>query len=153
MGRTDTASQVIHAPLADVYAAMTDPTALVEWLPPEGMTGRFEHFDLRTGGTYRMILTYADAPAAGGKSGVDTDVVQARFVEIAHDRCVVQAVDFQSDDPCFAGTMTMTWAVTEADTGTRVDMTADDVPPGISAQDHAAGMQSSLKNLARYLNG
>jgi hypothetical protein len=47
----------------------------------------------------------------------------------------------------------MTWAVSEADGGTRVDMRADNVPPGISAEDHAAGMTSSLSNLAAYLAG
>jgi uncharacterized protein YndB with AHSA1/START domain len=50
-----------------------------------------------------------------------------------------------------AGTMTMTWAVREVDGGTRVEITADGVPGGISADDHAAGMSSSLDNLARHL--
>ena len=66
-------------------------------------------------------------------------------------RGVVQAVDFVSDDPAYAGTMTMTWAVTAVPGGTRVDFTADDVPDGISAEDHAAGLASSLANLAAYL--
>ncbi len=121
MGRTDTASRVIEAPLTRVYAALVDPHALVKWLPPQGMTGKFDHFDARAGGSYRMTLTYAEAPASGGKSGVDSDVVEARFVEIAPDDRVVQAIDFQSGDPSFAGTMTMTWTVSEADGGTRVE--------------------------------
>lgn len=50
---------VIEAPLSRVYAALTDPRALVEWLPPQGMSGNFEHFDARPGGSYRMRLTYA----------------------------------------------------------------------------------------------
>ena len=65
---------------------------------------------------------------------------------------VVQAVDFVSDDPAFAGTMTMTWAVYAVDDGTLVEFIADDVPVGISAEDHAAGMTASLQNLARYLD-
>ena len=64
---------------------------------------------------------------------------------------VVQAVDFESDDPAFAGTMTMTWAVQASDHGTLVEFIADDVPVGISAEDHAAGMTSSLEQLAGYL--
>jgi hypothetical protein len=64
---------------------------------------------------------------------------------------VVQAVEFVSDDPSYAGTMTMTWEVTAVDTGTRVEIRADDVPDGISAEDHAAGLASSLANLAAYL--
>jgi uncharacterized protein YndB with AHSA1/START domain len=41
MERRDTASRVIDAPLGRVYAALVDPHALVEWLPPQGMTGHF----------------------------------------------------------------------------------------------------------------
>jgi uncharacterized protein YndB with AHSA1/START domain len=66
---------------------------------------------------------------------------------------VVQAVEFVSDDPAYAGTMTMTWELTETGGGTRVDIVADNVPDGVAAEDHAAGMASSLGKLARYLEG
>ena len=98
---------MIAAPLTRVYNAVADPRAHAEWLPPQGITGRFDR--------------------------------------------VVQAVEFQSDDPSFFGMMTMTWAVAEVDGGARVDITADDVPPVISAEDHIAGMTSSLTNPAAYL--
>ena len=97
------------------------------------------------------MLTYADASGAPGKATADSDIVEARFVELVPGARVVQAVDFVSDDPAYAGTMTMTWAVSAVDGGTRVDFTADDVPDGISAEDHAAGLASSLANLAAYL--
>src|SRR3954447_3627808 len=151
MPRTDTASRVIAAPLGPVYAALVDREALATWLPPDGMTGRFERFDPGPGGSYRLILTYTDASDAPGKATADTDVVEARYVEIVEERRVVQAVDFESDDPAFAGTMIMTWEVSAVDGGTRVDITADDVPDGISAGDHAAGLASSLANLADHL--
>jgi uncharacterized protein YndB with AHSA1/START domain len=115
------------------------------------MTGRFERFDARPGGSYRMVLTYADASGAPGKATAESDVVEARFVDIVPGERVVQAVDFVSGDPAHAGTMTMTWKVTAAGAGTRVDIVAEDVPDGISAEDHAAGLASSLTNLATYL--
>jgi uncharacterized protein YndB with AHSA1/START domain len=115
------------------------------------MTGRFERFDARPGGSYRLVLTYADASGAPGKATAGSDIVEARFVDIVPGERVVQAVDFVSDDPAYAGTMTMTWAVTAVEAGTRVDIVADDVPDGISAEDHAAGLNSSLENLAAYL--
>ena len=99
----------------------------------------------------RLILTYADDSQAPGKATAGTDVVDARFVDVVPGVRVVQAVDFVSDDPAFAGTMTMTWEVTAADAGTRVDIVANDVPDGISAEDHAAGLASSLTNLAAYV--
>jgi uncharacterized protein YndB with AHSA1/START domain len=77
MPRTDTAARVIAAPVGRVFAALVDPEALLAWLPPSGMTGRFERFDVR--------------------------------------------------------------------------ITAEDVPDGISAEDHAEGLSSSLSNLAAYL--
>lgn len=49
--------------------------------------------------------------------------------------------------------MTMTWQVTAVDGGTRVDIVADDVPDGISAEDHAVGLASSLQHLAEHLHG
>lgn len=151
MSRTDAAHRVISASLEDVYGALSDPDALVAWLPPSGMMGAFEHFDLRVGGSYRLVLTYSEQPSGGGKTSADTDVVEARFVEVVPNERIVQAVDFESDDPDMAGTMTMTWSLTRLDGATRVDIVAEDVPGGISADDHAEGLRSSLANLAHHL--
>jgi uncharacterized protein YndB with AHSA1/START domain len=151
MARTDTVSRVIAAPLDRVYAALVDPEALTSWLPPDGMSGRFERFDAVPGGSYRLVLTYADASTARGKSTADSDVVEAQFVDIVPGVRVVQAVTFVSDDPAQAGTMTMTWEVSAVEHGTRVEFRAENVPAGISAADHAAGMNSSLANLAEHL--
>lgn len=151
MPRTDTASRVMAAPPERVFAALVDRDALLAWLPPQGMRARFERFDLRAGGSYRMVLTYDDASDAPGKSAADADVVEARIVEVVPGDRVVQEVDFVSEDLSFAGTMVMTWSVTAAGDGTRVDIVADRVPDGITAEDHAAGMASSLENLAAHV--
>jgi uncharacterized protein YndB with AHSA1/START domain len=98
-----------------------------------------------------MVLTYADASGAPGKATADSDIVEVRFVDIVPGQRVVQAVDFVSDDPANAGTMTMTWEVTAVEAGTRVDIVAEDVPDGISAEDHADGIASSLAKLADYV--
>lgn len=151
MPRTDRGSRVMAAPPGRVWAALVDPEALLAWLPPGGMTARFERFDARPGGSYRMVLTYSDPSGAPGKATADSDIVEARFVDIVPGKRVVQAVDFVSDDPAYAGTMTMTWEIANAEAGTRVDIMAEDVPDGISAEDHAAGLSSSLANLADYV--
>jgi uncharacterized protein YndB with AHSA1/START domain len=150
--RTDQAAKIIHAPPAIIYRALTDPRELVVWLPPSGMSGRVEGFDLREGGGYRMILTY-DAPGQGvrGKTSTESDVVDVRFTALTPDREIVQAVDFQSDDPAFGGTMTMTWTLTPSGDDTAVRIMAENVPEGISETDHAAGLSSSLDNLARFV--
>ncbi len=151
MPRTDSAARVIDAPVARVFNALVDREALESWLPPGGMTARFERFDPRPGGSYRLVLTYLDPTDSPGKSSANSDIVEARYVDIVANDRVVQEVDFASDDPAFAGTMTMTWAVQAVGGGTRVEITADDVPDGISADDHAAGLSSSLDNLARHV--
>jgi hypothetical protein len=51
-------------------------------------------------------------------------------------------VTFVADDPAFAGTMTMTWGPHAAGGGIGL-ITADNVPDGFSAEDHAAGLASS----------
>ena len=151
MARTDVASRVIAAPSGQVFAALLDRDALMAWLPPRGMAAWFERFDPRPGGSYRLVLSYDDASGALGKAAPDADVIEARYIDIVPDLRVVQAVDFVSDDPAFAGTMTMTWEVTAVEEGTLVDIVADNVPDGISAEDHATGLASCLANLAEHV--
>ncbi|MHB1102019.1 MAG: SRPBCC family protein [Devosia sp.] len=148
--RTDRASRFINATPDKVYSALVDPEALVSWLPPRGMTARIEAYDLRPGGSYRMILTYKDVAGARPKSSDNSDVVEGRFVDLVPRERLVQAVEFDSDDPAFAGTMIMTWRLEAAGEGTQVTIVADNVPEGISAEDHDAGLRSSLENLADY---
>lgn len=115
------------------------------------MTGRFERFDARPGGSYRLVLTYTDGSSGSGKATPESDIVEARFVDIVPHVRVVQVVDFVADDPASAGTMTMTWELTVENSGTRVEIRADDVPIGITSEDHAEGMESSLANLAAFV--
>jgi uncharacterized protein YndB with AHSA1/START domain len=74
-----------------------------------------------------------------------------RFVDVVPGRKLVQAVEFVSDDPAFSGTMRMTWTLDPVAGGTRINISAQDVPDGISAEDHAAGFASSLSQLAAYV--
>jgi uncharacterized protein YndB with AHSA1/START domain len=150
--RTDQAAKIIPASPARIYRALTDPGQLAAWLPPSGMSGRIERFDLREGGGYRMTLTYnAPDQMIRGKTSKNSDVVDVRFIKLTPDREIVQVVNFQSDDPAFGGAMTMIWRLTPSDEATEVRIVAEDVPEGISETDHAAGLNSSLDNLARFV--
>ncbi|ARK05277.1 MULTISPECIES: SRPBCC domain-containing protein [Cellulosimicrobium] len=149
--RVDEASRLVAAAPRAVYRALVDQDALAAWLPPDGMTGSFERFDLRPGGGYRMVLAYDDPQADPGKTGQGTDVVDVAVVDLVPGRSVVQEVVFAADDSAFAGTMTMTWIVEPVGDGARVTVRATGVPPGISPADHAAGMASSLAHLDAYV--
>ena len=71
-------------------------------------------------------------------------------MELLPDKRIVEAIDFESDDPAFAGTMRMFWDLRDVPEGTEVTVTAEDVPDGIGEADHITGITSSLENLARY---
>ena len=147
--RTDTASRLIAAAPAAIYRAFVDPEALMQWLPPEGMSGRALLFEPREGGRYRIELRYRGE--GEGKSSAKTDITSGRFLALEPGRLVVQSVIFDSDDPAFAGEMIVTWTLAPAGGGTLVTVTAERVPAGISAEDHAAVLASSLDNLARFV--
>jgi uncharacterized protein YndB with AHSA1/START domain len=147
MGRTDRAEAIISAPPAQVFACWTDATRLLRWLPPAGMTGQVDHFDLRPDGTFRLTLAYDD-PAIAGKSGGGTDIVEGTFLALDPPRHLAFQTRFDSTDPAMQGTMRMDWHFDDHGDATRVRIVATDVPPGISPQDHAAGMGASLAQLA-----
>src|SRR5687767_15162587 len=102
-------SAVINAPRAEVYRAFTEPEALQAWLAPAEMTARIRGFDLRAGGGYLMTLTYPPAtPGSPGKSSAREDRYSARFEVLDPGARIVQTIQFDTDDPAFAGKMTMT---------------------------------------------
>jgi uncharacterized protein YndB with AHSA1/START domain len=148
--RVDEGQRIVPAPPERVLAALTDAESRAAWLPPSGMTATVEWFDARPGGGYRMVLTYDD-PSLPGKSGGHRDVVDVRFVEVDPPNRVVEAVDFVSEDPAFAGTMTMTWTVAPHPQGAMVTVTARDVPSGIDQRDHQAAFADSLAQLEEHL--
>ncbi|MDB6103564.1 MAG: Aha1 domain family protein [Gammaproteobacteria bacterium] len=63
----------------------------------------------------------------------------------------MQLVEFESDDPAFGGAMKMTWTLTAVPGGTEVAILCENVPEGIRHEDHAAGLKSTLENLAAFL--
>ncbi|MFF5673724.1 SRPBCC family protein [Streptomyces hygroscopicus] len=151
MGRIDRAGRVIAAPPATVYGALLNRRSLEVWLPPDGMRGRIERWDPRPGGGFRMVLTYLDPTGSPGKTSDATDVVDVGFAELVPPERVVQRAVFGTDDPSYAGAMTMTWEFAATGEGTEVTVTATDVPPGIDRAAHEAGIASSLANLASYV--
>jgi uncharacterized protein YndB with AHSA1/START domain len=149
--RIDSASRVIKASPRTIYQAFLDPEALVSWLPPAGMSGHIYEFDARDGGAYRMSLTYVGTEHSTlGKTSEHADVFQGRFLELVPDERIVQLVEFESDDPMFAGAMTMTWTLSAVPEGTDVTIICKNVPEGIRQDDHDAGMRSTLENLAAF---
>lgn len=109
-------------------------------------------FEPRPGGPFRMTLVFETPGETGArKSSSNTDEVIGEFLDLVPNQLVRQRFTFISDDPAFAGAMVMTWLLAVVDGGTEVNVSAENVPPGIDPRDHQRGMQSSLANLASYV--
>ncbi|MFP5314318.1 MAG: SRPBCC family protein [Actinomycetes bacterium] len=65
-------------PVEAVFEAHRDPEAIAQWLGPRGMTATVDHYDFRTGGSYRYIHTGPDG-VSYGFSGVFHTVRENEF--------------------------------------------------------------------------
>jgi len=145
-------SRIIRAPRKAVYQAFLDRDAVASWLPPETMTGHVHTFEPREGGKFRMSLTYQDPKhSPGGKTSEDTDTFQGRFFELVPDEKIVWVVEFESQDPGFAGEMRITFSLADADGGAEVVVLCEDVPNGVRPEDNEMGCRSSLQKLAALI--
>ncbi|HEY1015571.1 MAG TPA: SRPBCC family protein [Herpetosiphonaceae bacterium] len=142
--------QQIKAPRAAVYRALIDPAAVAQWMVPDDMTSHIHSFEPREGGAFRISLTYAD-PEGVGKTSAQTDTYHGRFVTLIPDTQVVQAIEFETDDPAMHGEMTVTFTLTETPGGTEVVGVHADLPPGLAPADNETGWQLSLAKLARLV--
>jgi hypothetical protein len=108
-------------------------------------------FDPSPGGAYRLRLTFAKTGV--GKTQSNTDEVNGRFVVLDEPTRIVQEIDFVSSHDAYAGTMRMTWDHIAVAGGTKVSVTAKNVPPGIDRAVHEAALASSLAKLAAEVEG
>lgn len=114
---------------------------------PDDMTSEIHSFDAREGGTFRISLTY-DLPTTAGKTDPRTDSFHGRFVKLVPDTEVVQAVEFETDDPAMDGEMTITYVLADDGDGTDLVGVHENLPRGVSAADNELGWRMSLDKLA-----
>ena len=149
---TTRTARFVRARPERVYAAFTDPDALVAWLPPGEMSGTMHAFDARVGGGYRMSLFYPpDARHLRGKTSDNEDMVEVRFAELMPPHRIVEAIRFVTTDPTLLGEMTLTATFDAESAGTLVTLIFENLPPGVRAEDNEAGARLSLEQLARWL--
>jgi uncharacterized protein YndB with AHSA1/START domain len=151
-GKTRT-SLVINASRPVVYHACVDPGMIVLWRVPNSMTGHVHEFDPRVGGRFRMTLTYHDrAHSLRGKSSENEDTCQGRFLELVPNEKIVELVEFESEDPAFAGEMKITTSFVDVGVNTEITILCEDIPAGIKPADNEQGCMESLQKLALLLN-
>jgi uncharacterized protein YndB with AHSA1/START domain len=137
----------VKAPRTAVYAALLDPDAVARWRFPEGMSCTVHSFDAREGGVFRVSLTY-DAPTGTGKSDAQTDTYGGRFLRLVPEREVVEAIEFETDDPELTGEMTITTTLADAGDGTDIVAVHEGIPPGVPPEQNEIGTRMALDKLA-----
>jgi uncharacterized protein YndB with AHSA1/START domain len=73
------------APAAAVFRAHTDPELLVQWLGPRDLVMTIDHYDCRTGGSYRYLHTRGD----------DEYGFHGCFHEVSEPNLIVQTFTFE----------------------------------------------------------
>ena len=140
----------IDAPRDRVYRALLDSDLVQQWMVPDQMTSHVHSFDPREGGTFRISLTY-DLPTTAGKTSSQTDSFHGRFVRLVPDAEVVQAVEFETDDPSMQGEMSITYTLADAGDGTDLVGLHENLPPGVPPADNELGWTISLDKLAKLV--
>lgn len=140
----------VDAPRRAVYRALLDAEAIARWRVPAGMHSIVHEFDAREGGRFRVSLTY-ELPGPAGKSSTHTDTYHGRFTRLVPDSQVVEVIEFESEDPAFAGSMTMTTTLTDSGDGTDVVILHEGIPDGVAPADNEAGTRMALANLAKLV--
>ena len=140
----------IRAARGRVYEALLDSKAVQQWMVPDQMTSEIHSFDVREGGAFRISLTY-DEPTTAGKTTSQTDTFHGRFVKLVPNTEMVQAVEFESDDPSMAGEMTITYTLADTDGGTDIVAVHENIPPGVAPSDNELGFRMSLDKLAKLV--
>jgi uncharacterized protein YndB with AHSA1/START domain len=138
----------VAAPRSVVYRLLLDPDAIVRWRVPDGMTARVHRFEAREGGVLRVSLTH-DALASSGKTSAHTDTYHGRLVRLVPDRMVVEADEFETDDPASRGEMISTIILSDArGGGTEVVAVHENLPASVSLEDNETGWRMALDKLA-----
>ncbi len=77
------------APREKVFRAHTDPDLVVQWLGPRGLTMRIDHYDCRSGGSYRYIHS------RDGVDGREDFAFHGSFHEVRPNELIVQTFTFE----------------------------------------------------------
>ena len=73
------------APVEKVFRAHTDPDLIVQWLGPRDLTMSIDHYDCRTGGSYRYLHSRGD----------DQFGFHGSFHEVRPNELIVQTFTFE----------------------------------------------------------
>ena len=115
-----------------VFRAHTDPALFAQWVGPNGLTTRIEHFDCRPGGAYRYVST--DENGEYGFRGC--------FHDVRDGEVIVQTFSFDG----YPDSVALERLTLEALPGGRTRLTATSLVDSFEARDAfvASGMEQGV---------
>lgn len=132
-----------EAPRELVFKAFTDPDIVVKFLGPDNMKMTIDHYDMRTGGSYR----YVHADEQGNAYGFNGAVHEVSFPER-----MIQTFEFEGMPQ--RGHVSMDISIFEALPGNRTRLTIQSVFRSVSDRDGMvqSGMETGLSEGFRRLD-
>ena len=133
----------INAPPAQVYAAWTDPAQLKEWFGPEWVQTRDIVADARVGGTFRWDLIDCDGKEV---------TIDGQYREVVPGKKIAFSWRHHDDRVWEGRTSMVTIEFSDANGGTELLLTHEQLPSEESRDDHGQGWKSVLDRLENFVN-
>lgn len=134
--------RVLRAKPERVYRAFLDPDAMAKWLPPYGFTCKFQHMDVKVGGSHKASFTNFTTGKSHSFGG--------RYLELKPNELIRYTDKF--DDPNLPGEMQVTVSLKSVSCGTELTIVQEGVPDVIPAEGCYLGWQESLMQLANLVD-
>lgn len=146
--RIDSASRIIMASARTLFRTFHDPETFKYWRTPDGTMGGLTVLQPQIGGAWCLTILHPDRAEIGGvPSGIET--ITGRFIDMLPDAQVVEEINYVSEDPAYAGVMTLTTSLEPMKDGTKVTLRAVGMPPVLAQDSHRAALSAALHRLAR----
>jgi len=136
-------SRVIEAPRDRVYAAWTDPEQLKQWFGPENVKTRELVADARMGGTFRWDHINPEG---------EEMTIRGEYRELQPDKKIVFTWQWQDDEDWENHVSIVTVELDDADGGTELRLTHEQLPNEESRDGHTRGWNSALDKLEKFFS-
>ena len=134
-------SRVIEAPRDRVYAAWADPEQLKQWFGPENVKTRELVADARVGGTFRWDIINSEG---------EEMTMRGEFRELEPDKKIVFTWQWEDDEDWENHVSIVTVELDDADGGTELRLTHEQLPNEESRDGHTRGWNSALDKLEKF---
>src|SRR5437762_13248153 len=135
--------RVIKAPRDRVYAAWTDPIQLREWFGPENVQTRNIVAETRVGGKFCWDLTNSEG---------EEMTMRGEYRELQPGKKIVFTWQWADDEDWENHISIVTVDVDDADGGTELRLTHEQLPNEESRDGHTRGWESALDKLERLFS-